>query len=290
MNKRGVIELPLQWIMIIIIGIAFLIFFGQMGFKLSKSLNDANERLFVLNVKNVFLDASYKSSFSSVIDLGLDGREIVFEGSKFLVEKDKKLVSSGKLNQFIFGDRLNKDRVIVWSLPFELPFKVANFVFVSDDGFKFDVIDGMDVGIRIKEGLKERGFEVENGKSIKFVESNDGCSGNSNFDLVVSYVDDEIVYGKVCFYENGNLKGEKEFITEEMIYGAIFSNFEVYDVLYDRVIDKLLNVAKIYDERIDNCKVSIDFGEINENNIILTAKKIKELNKERVRRGCDYAY
>jgi len=298
MLKRGVIELPLHWIMIIIIGIAFLLFFGQAGFKLSETFKNVNDNLLVLDLRNVFLSASANSKTSSNIDLELENKVIKFEGEKFFVEENGKLVKGSKLNQFVFGDEINKNRVRIWSEAFELPFKVVNFVFV-DDGKGFKIVDyAGNLGRNVKDELEDKGFNVDGEKVIKIVNGDNACLGSNNEDvaLVVYYEEDEIVHGNLCFYKNGDLKGEKEFITEELIYGAIFSNFEVYEVLYDKAIERLINVDKIYEEKVinDNCRVRIDFGDMeryrnNVDNIISTAKKIKEQNKDRVRK-CGYVY
>ncbi|MAG20022.1 hypothetical protein CL618_01150, partial [archaeon] len=121
MLKRGVIELPLHWIMIIIIGIAFLLFFGQTGFKLSESFKDVNNNLLVLDLRNVFLSASANSKTSSNVDLELENKVIKFEGEKFFIEENGKLIKGSKLNQFVFGDEISRNRVRIWSEAFELP-------------------------------------------------------------------------------------------------------------------------------------------------------------------------
>ena len=301
MLKRGVIELPLHWIMIIIIGIAFLLFFGQTGFKLSESFKDVNNNLLVLDLRNVFLSASANSKTSSNVDLELENKVIKFEGEKFFIEENGKLIKGSKLNQFVFGDEISRNRVRIWSEAFELPFKVVNFVFVDDGkGFSLDV-DSSSFSRNIKDELEDKGFNVNGEKVIKFVKKNvrNPCldRNDENVRLIVVYEEDEIVHGEVCFYIDGDRVGDPlKFVTEELVYGAIFSNFEVYEVLYEKAIERLINIDKIYEEKVsnDNCRV-IDFGDMGDydyndiDNIILTAKKIKEQNKDRVRK-CGYVY
>ena len=62
--------------------------------------------------------------------------------------------------------------------------------------------------------------------------------------------------------------------------------------MYDRAIERLIDVDKIYANIDDRCRVKIPFGEMNDNldDIIKKAKEIEEKNKERIRSGCDYAY
>ena len=297
--KRGVIELPLHWIMVIIIGVALLIFFGQAGWKLSDVSKDVNDRLLVLEFEKIFLNAASNTKTSSYVDLPLDGKVVEFKGDRFYIKEGSKLIASGKLNQFVFGNKIERGRVRIWSETFELPFKVANFVFV-DDGRGFEIVDYVgDLGSKIQSELENKDFNVNGEKRIKFVKGDNDCLDDSDADLIVYYVEDEIIedaiiYGTVCFYENGEKKGEKEFVTREMIYGAIFSNFETYDTLYGRAIGRLIDVDNIYANIDDRCRVKIPFGEMNNLDdivdIIKKAKEIEEKNKERIRSGCDYAY
>ena len=109
--KRGVIELPLHWIMVIIIGVALLIFFGQAGWKLSDVSKDVNDRLLVLEFEKIFLNAASNTKTSSYVDLPLDGKVVEFKGDRFYIKEGSKLIASGKLNQFVFGNKIERGRV-----------------------------------------------------------------------------------------------------------------------------------------------------------------------------------
>jgi len=161
-------------------------------------------------------------------------------------------------NKYIFSEQeVSGKKFYVFSKPFKIPFKVADIIIVNSNEYCF-----YNAPIKIKEGIEKLSI-----KDINFTDDFDlckdmgvmvcferirGCDIEVNEDAGYVYKNDEELY----YIDNTD--GEPS-----LIYGAIFSDPEIYKCNVKRLIRKFSELSLIYIEKTSilnerGCSSNID--------------------------------
>ena len=177
-------------------------------------------------------------------------------------------------NEYIFSrDTEQGKKFMVFSMPFNFPFKVSSLIFLSSEDYCF-----LDAPDEIKD--KFQGSKIT---KIKFSDTKSNCSKQSIKVCFGSGVDcdsDEIVvYGNTGGYDYGSVikNGNEVYYTGSLLYGAIFSSPELYECNVNRLVKRTINLAYLYKDKIEfvqkrGCDSQLD---IPLTNLINTAKEFK---------------
>lgn len=127
-NKKGVVEVQFNWVFIVIIGAVILIFFVSMSMK-QKGVSEQKLSVTIAEHMKTIL-TSAEVTEKSVNLITVPGKDIKYDcGSGFSVSSMASFSP-----RIIFTPSLLKSqsqKLITWSLDWNVPFRVANFLYVT---------------------------------------------------------------------------------------------------------------------------------------------------------------
>ncbi len=224
-------------------------------------------------------------------DYGLGYQTMAIQ-SKSAFGKYGELVNIDIPDKYIFSEELNGKSFYVLSKSFELPFRIDDLIYILSKSYCF--INAPD---KIKEQFTGN-FDLI--KKIRFNDCLEGdidvCFEKDNCDISVSGNKCE---GFFCdnAYEYGIVKKEgKEigFVTDALMYSAIFSDYKLYECNFNRLMNRLellidlhKNKIGLIDPRCDSKMLNSEFstfkGYINLKNMAqlsISSKNLYEENSE----------
>ena len=254
MNKKGV-EITFNWIFVVIAGSVLLMFFVYFAWKQIYLFNKIGANEIVDRVNNEIDAFAIGVSLNKVIELPKDVifsfrcGEVLFKGTR----RDTL--------HLIYANGEFKERFNLWTNAWVFPFKIDNFYYASNLNRSFFIIGNEDFFFNIPDKFpKFNSLEnLKNGDIIvDFTNSNFNTRFKENRVLVVDKSRDLITF----YPEN-----KKEvFFGEEMIYGAMFSDYEEYGCLKKKSLERLSIMAELYKKKAGllklNSKCSFLYNEV----------------------------
>lgn len=278
-SKKADISIQFNWIFILVAGIVLLAFFvgitvwqgekarEQRNLKTTQNMEATitNAEQSVLNSKSVM--RSFKIQESELNIYCNEFSEIRIKNSAFSVDLQNKILFS--------RENLNAGTLYLWISNWEVPFKVAPFVFMDDGSTMFVFVNNTaqqgaltslyksfvyNISKEITNNIgsfEDRGFRhyrivfynqtkdyIENVQLYNF---NDFSAVNILPGKFASFGE----YGMVEFYgKKGDLlkfQGEKPFLMEDSLFGAIFSqDHNFYECAMKKAVFRLNWVSQAY--------------------------------------------
>lgn len=260
MNKRG-FEFGFEWIFAILVG-AFILFFAiYTTTKLISNERPEQDTMAAQQLKNLLtpLGTSLESGKASVItfpsetrlfnrckNVGNFGEQEISLASKMSIgaKYDSPGVASRFQDKYVFSSSTEEGRIMsVFVKPFEYPFKIADLVYLWAEDYCFvnppNDIEEEVLGLRINR--------------LNVSSSEDECLAGSK---------------KVCFEGNGcdidvsissksvkRRKGESVYYDDSfgnsLLYGAIFSEPEIYECQIKRLMKRASEIALLQAEKAE---------------------------------------
>lgn len=248
MNKKGFLQISFQWIFAIIIGI-FILFLTIYGITrlIGTQTNTLNlEGSKELGVLMNPLETSFEGALASSIEFSIDtrvynlcddfgdfGRQSIKISQQSFGKWSEQSVSVDFYNKYIFSEYpVEGKKMILFSKPFEFPFKVANLIYLipADEIYCFK-----DAPDDIKQEIENLGISniiTENclDSHIKV------CFGTDNCDINVNYNQEYVKKGGEKIYFKG----------DALMYAGIFSNSQVYECQLIRLMKRLSSLSQLY--------------------------------------------
>ncbi len=257
MEKRGYLDISFGWMFAIIVGIfilAFAFFFaqkyiGQEEYKIGTTT--AKELGVILNPFEIGIESGsspppIKTPSNTRIFIGCDedgvfGEQLIsasFESTRGFSEPG---VEIGFKNKYIFSEEMVEgDEFYVLIMPFNFPFKVADIMILTSTDKEYCFVDAPS---DVKKDLLGENFRKDNFKI------HPDCSRNSvkicftsgnNCDTIVNYNQGYVMKDgkRLEFYDN-------------LLYGAIFSDKDLYECQAKRLILRAEQLSDIYGEKAD---------------------------------------
>jgi hypothetical protein len=145
-------------------------------------------------------------------------------------------------NQYVFSSETSGKRFEVLSRPFNFPFKVGDLLFINSGAYCIEKLP-KELEKEIKS-LNLNNFQIENcSENIPTI-----CFGSGSCDINV--------YGTCAVdcktkYDEGYVEkvGEKLYFVGSLMYGAIFSDKEVYECNVKRLIFRAKTLSEILAEK-----------------------------------------
>jgi len=262
--KRGAVEFSFTWIFAILAGIFILslaIYFSVKIISIGNTNIDARvgkEIGVLLNPLETGFESLKASSFTLPVETrifnkcntdGNFGKQLIQISQKSFNKWTDTNLDAGFANKYVFSKNYSQGKKFyVFSKPFEFPFKVADLIYLTSTEEKFCFLNAPE---KIKEEL-----ENLNQENIFL----DNCSANSVQVCFTGSCDIEVDYdGK--FLEKNSKK--IYFETDALMYAGIFSDKEVYECQVKRLMQRVSELAKIYQEKSTltsrvNCNSDID--------------------------------
>jgi len=200
--------------------------------------------------------------YNTCDDDGIFGRQILQVSQKNFGKWSDPAQGSSFENRYIFsGDITEGKNFYIFTKPFEFPFKVADLTYVTSLSEQYCFINS--------PGRIENEISGINQENVFFVESENvgECEGESIkvcFDFGSSACDVIVDEDDATIRKNGNVV---HFYRDALMYGAIFSNEDVYECQLSRLVKRTGELASLYQEKSSivskqNCGTNLD-NELN---------------------------
>ncbi len=264
--KKGALEISFVWIFAIVVGIAIIflaIYFSVKIIGIGEAQTGAQtgkEIGVLLNPLETGFESARSSSFSISIETriygscdneGNFGRQLIKVSQKSFKKWTETDLEVQFLNKYIFNEEfVEGEKFYVFSKPFEFPFKVGDLIYLTSSKDKYCFLDAPDEVERELKNLGQDNFEIENcsenSKKICF-DSGTGCIA------IVDYNNQIVQKESGRMYFEGNA----------LMYGAIFSDKEIYECQIKRLMKRVEQTAKIYQDKIsissrEGCDSNLD--------------------------------
>ncbi len=268
-GKKGAIELQLNWILVLVIGGIILFFFIAVVAK-QKSITELQiTGELVKDLDSLISGAQAASGGASIVPV--PDEEMSFSCNEYLVKGQRLPLRS----RIVFGSSVidkNEGSVLVWSLPWSVPYKITDFLYITSPGHRYIfaypeedeaeyaefvndfVTDKLNKDVAyIQQGGLNNGlidFQDKGSRRIKVI-----LFGNLRFRLPGFAYTDKTVVVRVPFFDpemntvadkieyyvydadadDFILQGESTYINKESLLGAVFTD-NVFD--YDCIMKK----------------------------------------------------
>jgi hypothetical protein len=284
MKKRAMIELHFNWIFILIVGAIIFLFFINIINK-QRELSEARASgTIITNLESILTGAQISTDTVNIIDM--PKVEIGFECNRYFIGQVPKQT---KGNVIFSPSLLKGKRIITWALDWNMPYRVTNFLYITDPQLRYIIMGDDGIGGEIFDELPEEMNKELIKSSLDVVDKNNYKVKFVFFDNVDEGVLDEfrkmqdedvtaIVLkdvsaldlipntGTVEFFQKDGAgwksEGETHYLKKEGLFGAIFAaDLETYNCVMKKAFKKLNLVTKVYLERCYN--LAEDYGTEN---------------------------
>lgn len=309
-NKRGV-AMSFNWIFAILAG-GFILFLAV--FSAGKFIRTSEQSLYTETAASLIslfdpLETGLASGKAQEIgfkkqskiffdcqeDFGSFGRQTIsFSEQTFGESYGERGQRVSIINKYIFAENIIEGNdVYVFSKPFFMPFKVTDLTMVTSQDQQYCFYDSPEYIKESLEGLNMKNIIFMN--STSKCEGVDVCFGSSKTSCEVKVLDDQGYLIK---------DGKRVYYTGDLIYGAIFSDPEIYECNVKRIKIKFDELAKIYLDKIEiierkECesniagKLSVMLGGIEDSRALhglsVLAEDVDSINRQ-AKSGCQIYY
>ena len=251
-NKKGALQISFAWLFAIIVG-AFILFLAIYGVtKLigtEKTISDAEvgkEISVLLNPLETGFETGKITSLTMPVETriynkcsneGVFGKQRIQISQLSFNEWTDSEIEIGSPNKYLFSEEYAEGKKFyLFSKPFELSFKVTDLIYIIPSTDIYCFLDPPEDVEQEISNLNQRNFLLEDCPQ----NSINVCFGsNSDCDISVNYVRGAV--------EKNNR--EVDFITDALMYAAIFSDKEVYECQLRRVMKRTESLASLYSEK-----------------------------------------
>jgi hypothetical protein len=168
MQKKAQIQLTFHWIYILIAGAVILLFF--VGIILNqKEASEKNLRTDVVQIMDSIFTSSLVSekTKNSVSTEGLSDYTLSFscdnDVSEFGIVGGGGAVQQNNIDSIFSPLKLKANKLTLWSLPYKMPFKVSDFLYVTSPSVKYYIYGNDDFALEFLDATKESkedGFRI----------------------------------------------------------------------------------------------------------------------------------
>jgi len=247
---KGQIQLQFNWIFVIIAGAIILSFFAGFAIKY-KGLQEEKGKIEVLNSLNDAFTSLQSSYFPTKVEIDLP--------SNLMIGCNEGVVSfnvGGKsyaTDNLIFSSGEMKGKVVIWYMPYKMPFKIANFYYVASKTQEIYIVPEAGTEEFANELKDELGKWFDN----VFVGSSPGGSDGGRVVYVINscrgsgrQIDGVFIVPGSNWHEGEICVGSErhKYLGLAEVYGAIFS--EDYGCLTEKIDELRGKVVETYIKKI----------------------------------------
>lgn len=259
LNSKRSIEMSFAWIFAIIAG-AFILFSAiYLAIMLVKGGQQTTSVLCAKEITTLFdpMETATFSSKGSYVDFSIESRiynscynENVFGEQRVSCSEKSGMVKEWPnpnspvplKSRYFFSENAEQGkRFYIFSMPFEMPFKVDDIIVMSSKEYCFeDAPDAVKEEVR-NLGISELKTENCTGGETRVCFDYAGCNISVYGKCSGSDCDTEYDYGSVT------MDGKTVYYAGNMMYAAIFSNPEIYTCNLKRLMARLGKIIELYD-------------------------------------------
>lgn len=285
MNNKGFLEISFQWMFAILVGIVILVL---TIYGITKLLGTEQQTLNLQGSKELGvltnpLETSFEGSLASSINFPVNTRvynlcddfgDFGTQGIKISQESFGKWTDQSSSvdfeSKYFFSEYpVEGKNMVLFSKPFEFPFKVANLIYIIPSNKVYCFQDAPD-------DIKE---EIGNLKISNIITEDCSepdtkiCFGTEKCEINVNYNQEYVIKGEDKVYFKGNA----------LMYAGIFSDSQVYECQLIRLMKRLSTLSQIYTEKANfianiGCNTNLNSGLQVLNNLAQGVKSSSDLN------------
>ena len=248
-SKTGFIQISYAWLFAIIIGVIILFFAIYAATRLIKTeeavttAETGKEIDILLNPLETGFGEEKTTPLTIPVESRLNnrcntfgnfGEQEISVSQKFKGKWTETGTGQISKNKYIFSNKsVEGKNFYLFSKPFEFPFKVSDLIFLTSSKDQYCFIDASEDIIKELSNLNQGNLFTENcpANSIKICfETQENC-------------DIEVDEGDKTVEKNGELV---YYETPALMYGAIFSDPDIYECQVSRLMKRLKELALIY--------------------------------------------
>ncbi len=274
MNKRGIVEVQLHWVFVMIAGAVILAFFIGIVAK-QRAASESNIVFNVKNDLNLLITGSKVSS--GIIPLEIYDYEFGFSCNEYTIQNQRQSL----LGKPVFAaEKIKGGKILLWSVPWKFPFKIDNILYATSPKIRYIFLGNSDeiygeIPFSINKVLASdlNALQDEGDYAIRLVVFS-AAQGQlyipnwmKKYEVSAVIVQPQAsiyneVQGNLQFYQyakNGwTLEGNSKYFTKEGLLGAVFSqNLNDYNCVMANAVAELNAVSNIY---LDRIKLIYDTG------------------------------
>lgn len=242
------------WIFAIIVGAVILFISIYMAVKLlgvGEDVNSVETSKSILNSVES-LESSVESGRSTFITISADTRiyeycsdtgtfgkqRIDISQKNFNKWSEKEKGVSSENRYLFFGSPTEGKKFFMFMKPIELPFKIADVVYITSANKKYCFIDAPDdIQYALAQPFQEN-ILVSDCEDIKGITK--VCFNSEDCDINVDYTNKYVE-------KNGE---SSKFLTDTLMYAAIFSDKTIYECQLNRLMKRAQMIAELYQQKI----------------------------------------
>jgi hypothetical protein len=253
-NKKGFLQISFAWLFAIIVGAVIL---SLTIFAVTKiigtqetvtSAKTAKEIGILLNPletgfeigKTTTLGFPTETRIYNKCDNTRDifGRQGIQVSQKSFDKWTKTDIEVSFGNKYIFTEDFVEGKIFhIFSKPLEFPFKVTDLIYLTSSQENYCFIGTPDSVKDELDSLNQKNIFTENCEEL--TNRIDVCFNSLDCNVSVNY-------GSQIVTKNGDIL---HFRTDALMYAAIFSNKEVYDCQLQRIMQRIVQLSQIYQDK-----------------------------------------
>ncbi|MBT5739703.1 hypothetical protein HOI26_01260 [Candidatus Woesearchaeota archaeon] len=282
-TKKAQIQLGFNWIYILIAGAVILLFFVGIVAKQKTSSEEKLSYDIVGVMDSIFTGASVAEKTKNFIDTsGLVDVEFYFSCKEGLGEfgiSGQSAAIQNAIDPLFSPSTIQTAEVITWSLPYHLPFKVVDFLFVTskntkyyliDDGgpFAFEFLNATD-GINVESVNGIGDFKPGNNREVRIIDLRNIISAGTSVPDSLKGLGDKVSVaqltsdGSVIYYKKDSDNRWRQQRSAPIIsvdgerdaakYAALFAaDSEQYLCNMEKAMKRLTYVSEVYSGKVED--------------------------------------
>ncbi len=273
-RKKGVIEVQFNWIFILISGALILFLFTSIILKQKTTADSTAQTTLLKDITSIAVGSEATTGVTK--EIALSKATITFGCNSIRIGQ-----RSQPLQQMvIFSPTVVQTPLIVHTREWSVPFRATNVVYLSSPKVRYVLIGNNALAQQINKSMPEKflkdvyrdynafhtvSLQDDDHLRIVFLDQSEFNTDNNNqlFSKLSSKSSSEVSIlvvsgnqnvGEAKFYTKTQtsfqLLGTTEYLKEEMLIGAIFTNsIDQYSCIQANMLKKLRTVADIHDKR-----------------------------------------
>ncbi len=141
LNRKAQVEITFNWVYILIAGAVILLFFVGIAVKEKASAQQSLGQDLVNTMDSIFTGAGVSEKTKNFIDIGgLAEYTLYFNCQDGITQyglKDTSARSENNIDAIFAPSELKAPQLITWSLPYLLPYKVMDFLYISSSNTRY---------------------------------------------------------------------------------------------------------------------------------------------------------
>ncbi len=246
-DKHAQVQFSFNWIFVLIAGAVILIFFASIALKQKASSEEYLATDVVRVMDTIFTGAGVSEKTKNFIDTsGLKGSTIYFDctdgvGEYGLEGRSAKVQNT--IDPLFAPLQIKSTQLIAWSLPYLLPYKAADFLFITSPNIKY-YFWGVD---EFADELEKQSKDFGNFLRITQVEDYDIISSENYFHLRMVDLDGSLVLNRGVPEKIRKLEDEK--VSAVVLQGDLLDYYQKQGSQWKKLNTEPLSIISLGGER-----------------------------------------